>query len=200
LNKYFNNIIHQIDKGELKFKGKGLINRDDQGDYWWELRSCIYYEEFEKEKIIYPNMTKYLPFVYDNDKFYTNQKCYILTPNYHNSSLLKYFTAYLNSSLSSWLIRNMFPELQGGTREINENIFRNFPVMQIEESTQNLLITLVDKILLAKKQNPHANTKQLEDQIDILVYKLYNLTYEEIKIIDPAFALTEKEYENFKVE
>lgn len=202
LNKYFNNVIQQIEKGELKFKGKGLINRDDQGDYWWELRSCIYYEEFEKEKIIYPNMTKYLPFVYDNDKFYTNQKCYILTPNYHNPCLLKYFTAYLNSSLSSWLIRNMFPELQGGTREINENIFRNFPVMQIEESKQNILITLVDNILLAKKQNLQADTKQLEDQIDIMVYKLYNLTYEEIKIIDPNIEqlLSKEEYEKFDIE
>ncbi|MGB9913392.1 MAG: hypothetical protein ACPLRO_08505, partial [Candidatus Kapaibacteriota bacterium] len=36
-----------------KGKGKGLFNRDDQGDYWWELRHCDYYPEFEKEKIVW---------------------------------------------------------------------------------------------------------------------------------------------------
>ena len=47
---------------------------------------------------------------------------------------------------------------------------------------------------------PQVNTKHLEDKIDIMVYKLYNLTYEEVKIIAPAFALTEIEYENVKIE
>ena len=34
-------------------------------------------EDFSKPKIIYPNMTKYMPFVYDESKFLTNQKCFI---------------------------------------------------------------------------------------------------------------------------
>src|SRR3990170_854687 len=46
--------------GEKKGKGKGLYNRDDQGDYWWELRDCDYYGEFEKEKIIYPDISGYI--------------------------------------------------------------------------------------------------------------------------------------------
>jgi len=197
LHKYFNNLLAQIEKGEINFKGKGLLNRDDQGDYWWELRPCIYYNEFEKEKIIYPNMTKYLPFVYDTENFYTNQKCYILTPNYHNPYLLKFFTAYLNSSLSSWLIRFMFPELQGGTREINENVFRNFYIPQLQDENKIPFIEIVDEILSAKRQNPQADTKQLEDKIDLMVYKLYNLTYEEVKIIDSEIEniISKEEYE-----
>jgi hypothetical protein len=58
----------------------------------------------------------------------------------------------------------------------------------------------VDKILEKKTKNPEADTKHLEAKIDIMVYKLYSLTYEEVKIIDPAFALTEREYDNFKIE
>lgn len=146
-------------------------------------------------------MTKYLPFVYDKDRIYTNQKCYILTCNYENTELIKYFTAFLNSKVSSWLIRNIFPELQGGTREINENIFRNFAIPQLQKDEQKPFIELVDKILISKQQNPQANTKELEDQIDIMVYKLYNLTYEEVKIIDPEIEkiISKEEYERFEI-
>jgi len=56
------------------------------------------------------------------------------------------------------------------------------------------------KILLTKKCDPKADTTALEKEIDQLVYKLYSLTYQEIKIIDPEFDLTEQEYTNIKME
>ena len=59
---------------------------------------------------------------------------------------------------------------------------------------QQTFIKLVDQILTAKKDDPTADTSELEKQIDHLVYKLYQLTYNEVKIIDPEFALTEQEY------
>ncbi|MCD6153634.1 MAG: Eco57I restriction-modification methylase domain-containing protein, partial [Syntrophobacterales bacterium] len=43
----------KVENGKIKAKGKGLYKRDDQGNYWWELRDCDYYPEFKKEKIIY---------------------------------------------------------------------------------------------------------------------------------------------------
>jgi len=49
---------------------------------------------------------------------------------------------------------------------------------------QQPIITLVDKILAAKKANPQADTSDLEHQIDQLVYKLYNLTPDEIAVIE----------------
>jgi hypothetical protein len=45
-----------------------------------------------------------------------------------------------------------------------------------------------------------ADTSELEKECDRLVYKLYQLTYEEVKIIDPEFALTEQEYAAIKME
>ena len=53
--------------------------RYDKGDYWWELRTCDYYGEFEKEKIIYPNICKQPEFTYDTGQWYTNQKCFIVS-------------------------------------------------------------------------------------------------------------------------
>jgi hypothetical protein len=66
---------------------------------------------------------------------------------------------------------------------------------------QNELIRIVDKILKAKKNNPKADTSALESKIDLMVYKLYNLTYEEVKIVDPKIEniVSEKEYEQFEI-
>jgi hypothetical protein len=58
----------------------------------------------------------------------------------------------------------------------------------------------VQKCLTAKKGDRHADTSELEKAIDRLVYKLYQLTYHEVKIIDPEFALTEQEYTAIKIE
>ena len=62
--------------------------------------------------------------------------------------------------------------------------FDNIPIPQISIEEQQQIIELVNKILAAKKENPKADTSQLENEIDKLVYKLYNLTLEEIKIIE----------------
>jgi hypothetical protein len=152
---------------------------------WYEIQDNIaYYPEFEKEKVVYPNMTKFLPFIYDERKFYTNQKCYILTSSQSESRFLKYLVAILNSAMGGWLIRIIFPELQGGTREINENIFINFPIPKIPDKSQQPFITLVDQILAAKQKDPNTDTSTLERQIDKMVYELYELTPNEIAIVE----------------
>ena len=53
----------------------------------------------------------------------------------------------------------------------------------------------MNKILEAKKIDIHADTKSLENKIDYLVYKLYNLTYDEVLIVDPETPITCEEYE-----
>jgi len=50
---------------------------------------------------------------------------------------------------------------------------------------KNQITVFVDKILTTKQQNPNADTSKWEQEIDIIVYKLYELTYNEVKIIDP---------------
>ncbi|MFM7792525.1 MAG: hypothetical protein ACKO90_32010, partial [Microcystis panniformis] len=74
---------------------------------------------------------------------------------------------------------------------------KNLPFQEIEKDKQKPFIELVDQIIAAKKDDPNADTSELEKQIDHLVYKLYQLTYNEVKIIDPEFALTEQEYLDF---
>jgi type II restriction/modification system DNA methylase subunit YeeA len=147
---------------------------------WFETQDSIaYWADFEKPKIIYPNMTKFLPFTFDKSGFYTNQKCFILTGNN-----LEYLVSFFNSKLFKYCFEENFPELQGNTRELNKIIFEQIPVKTI--SDESPFIEKVNQILAAKKQQPTADTTDLENQIDQLVYQLYELTDEEIKIIEAS--------------
>ncbi|MCK9157632.1 MAG: TaqI-like C-terminal specificity domain-containing protein [Candidatus Cloacimonas sp.] len=173
-----------IENNIVKVKGKGLYYRDDQGDYWWELRKCSYYNEFNKPKIIYPNMTKYLPFVYDKKHFYPNPKCYILTGE---ETLLYTLTSLFNSKLISYYIKVTFPELQGGTRELHKNKFEYIPIpdsLLLNKDIVRLSFELDNRI------KSHQSCFENEDwyismtsMIDTLVYKLYGLNEADIKLI-----------------
>lgn len=148
-----------------------IATRADKGDTPYNLRNCAYLEEFLKPKIIYPNMTKYMPFVFDNKLYLTNQKCFIIT-----GKRVAYLTAFFNSSLFKYCFRDSFPELQGGTRELSKIFFDKIPVYEVSD-VQNLQFQeAVEDI-----QNEY--TKQKAQRIDSMLFDLYNLTREERKVI-----------------
>jgi len=154
-------------------KSKGLYERNDMGDYWWELRSCGYMNDFEKPKIIYPNMTKYLPFIYDDTGIYTNQKCFIIT-----GDKLKYLTCFLNSKLFKYCFSDNFPELQGGTREISKVFFDKIPIKLIEVTEEIPFAKMVDYLVALKKENSTESTDQFmflffEQIANALVFEFY---------------------------
>lgn len=169
----------------LRFGKEKLIQdgtgRKKTGNDWFETQDQIaYWKDFEKPKIIYPNMTKYLPFVYDEfDHYYHNDKSFHIT-----GKGLKWLVAFFNSKLFKFAFSDEFPELQGGTRELRKVFFDKIPVIKLTENEQLPFNDLVDKILEAKKANPAADTTNLEAEIDKLVYELYELTPEEIEIIE----------------
>ncbi|WP_449405373.1 TaqI-like C-terminal specificity domain-containing protein [Lunatibacter salilacus] len=151
--------------------------RTDQGDFWWELRACDYYAEFEKEKIIYPNICKRPEFTIDDSVTYTNQKCFIISK--FDKSLL----GILNSKLCNFLFHQILPKLRGDFFEPSYIFFKDFPILKDETGSIELL---VDKIISVKKENPSADIFEWEDQIDQLVYELYGLSEEEIGIVDKS--------------
>ena len=148
-----------------------ICARDDKGVTPYNLRNCAYMDEFNKPKIIYPNMTKYMPFVWDTKQFITNQKCFIIT-----GSNTAFLTAFLNSSLFKYCFRDSFPELQGGTRELSKVFFDKIPVIQPDEKTEKMFKDLVDDI-------QREYTVEKAKYIDKLVFDMYNLTEQERKLI-----------------
>ncbi|NLT51325.1 MAG: class I SAM-dependent DNA methyltransferase [Ignavibacteria bacterium] len=156
--------------------------RSDFGDYWWEQRACNYLDDFEKPKIIYPNMTKFLPFVIDYDHhYYHNDKTFHLI-----SDKTDWLGAFFNSKLFNYCFRSNFPELLGGTRELRKVFFEKIPVKQITKEDELPFSQLINKIVAAKKNDPHADTSLSEAIIDQLVYELYDLTEKEIRIVEKS--------------
>ena len=153
-----------------------LEKRQDKGDTVYNLRNCAYTEDFSKQKIVYPNMTKFLPFYLDDEKFMQNDKSFMITGNN-----LAYLTAFLNSSVFKYCFINNFPELQGGTRELRKIFLDKIPVLQVSEKVNLEFQKLVFELqnLITKK----LATKNLEMEIDNNILDLYGLTGEEKKII-----------------
>ncbi|GAA8473970.1 hypothetical protein KKKH29_04720 [Helicobacter pylori] len=95
----------------------------------------------------------------------------------------------LNSKLMTYFYKKKFfpTHMQGGAFGFDTLSVETLPIPQITKSnkpTADKIIALVDKILTLKEKDPKANTQRLEKEIDALVYQLYNLTDEEIKIIE----------------
>ena len=151
-----------------------ISTRSDKGDTPYNLRHCVYMDDFFKPKIIYPNMTKFMPFVLDNKSFITNQKCFIITGEH-----LAYLTAFFNSSLFKFCFRDFFPELQGGTRELSKIFFDKIPVLKVSDDQNKVFQAAVEDI-------QHEYTSQKAQRVESMLFDLYNLTLEERNIIASA--------------
>ncbi|WP_423749832.1 class I SAM-dependent DNA methyltransferase [Helicobacter pylori] len=166
-----------------------ITTRSDQGDTPYHLRNCAYLEDFEKEKIVYGEIVQEPRFYLDNGEcelggFYAEATSFILTGEH-----LRYLLGMLHSKLITFAFKTFYAG--GGLGESGYRYKKAFierlPIPKITPKNQELadkIIALVDKILQAKEKDPKANTQGLEQEIDALVYQLYNLTDEEIKIIE----------------
>jgi REP element-mobilizing transposase RayT len=154
----------------------GLIKRADQGKYFWELRSCAYWQEFEQPKIIVPAITDKVNYAPDENAYYSNDKTSILIP-----PSLSYTLSILNSSLSNWITRQEFASKQGGFFEFKPMYVSKLPIPIATTADQEELETLVQRIL----ENPNAeDVAGLEAEINERVYRLFGLTREEIKLVE----------------
>jgi type I restriction-modification system DNA methylase subunit len=178
------------------WKGDTWKGRKPGSYKWYEIQDAVdYYEEFEKPKIIYPNICKKPEFTFDTNGLYTNQKCFII------SLSDKYLLGLLNSSVMFFLFRSLLPKLRGNFYEPSYVFFKDFPIRTIdfnnpsEKAIHDKLALLVDRMLeLHKKKNslpPSAEREKVEreiavidEKIDEIVYGLYGITDEERKIID----------------
>jgi adenine-specific DNA-methyltransferase len=97
---------------------------------------------------------------------------------------LKYLLALLNSKLLNFRYKSIGKQTGSGVYEYFENQISRLPIPEIDVKHQQTFIELIDQILLLKKADPKTNTTALEKQIDEMVYKLYNLTDEEIAIVE----------------
>ena len=158
----------------------GIKGGRKSGSYqWYEIQDSIrYWEEFEKPKIIYPNICKQPEFSFDETKIYTNQKCFIIPV------ADKYLLGLLNSAVTFFLFQRLLPKLRGDFYEPNRIYLKDFPIATVTPTQQAPITNLVNQILSAKRSTPDADVTALEKEINRVVYSLYGLTSEEIAIVE----------------
>ncbi len=183
----------------LKTFVEPLLKRQDQGDYWWELRPCDYYQYLDAPKIIFPDICKEPRFFVDRSGIYIANTAYCLGVDD------LYLLGVLNSRLFWFSISNIsipFGIRAGQYRyRLIYQYMEKVPIRVInfsaaaDKACHDKMVVLVERMLdlhkqLAAAKNPNDKTnlqREIETtdrQIDQLVYGLYGLTEEEIKIVE----------------
>lgn len=124
-----------------------LSDRYDKGATPYFLRDCAYWQDFEKPKIIYPELTAFRNFCFDeNDHYFTNNKNFILT-----GESLKYLCCFFNSDLFNGVFQDNFPELQGGTREMRKIFMEKIPIKRIGKNEEKIFDLILSYLITIKK-------------------------------------------------
>lgn len=148
------------------------------------IHSCKRKDIFESaEKLMFRRVSSSLIFTYDNEQFYALNTLVIV--NKIDNKLgpdLKFILGLMNSKLMNYVYSNKFKSTKTVFSEIQARSVKELPIPEVSNELENEIVGLSEKIILLKKSNKE--TADIENQIDQLVYQLYDLTEEEIKIIE----------------
>lgn len=156
------------------------------------------------DKIVLPYRAKTNIFAYCTKQFYASEDVLFIS-KFSSNLKSKYILALLNSKLYYvWLYNN--GKRKGDMLELYSKPLEELPIKIVSSEIQQKYINVIDKILNLTKQDDYLENidkqnkvKEYEKQIDIMVYKLYELTYEEVLTIDKDFKLSKEDYNSFKL-
>jgi hypothetical protein len=189
---------HPAIAAHLKRFAKPAQQRCDQGEYWWELRACDYYQEFDKPKLILPDISRRGHFAFDEaGQFYCSNTAYILP----TADL--YLLGLLNSKLITFYYKSLSATYRGGYLRFIYQYLIQLPIRPIDyhnptdQATHDYLVQLVTQMRelhkrLATPLDSHSKTvlkrrlEAVDEEIDKVVYGLYNLTAEEIEMVEKS--------------
>jgi hypothetical protein len=185
--KEFQKRYPSIYKHLLKYKEK--LEKRNQAETgkryeWYALQRCAntYNQEFEKEKIVFREMVQESSFAYDNTKTFCLDTSRLIT-----GQDLKFLIAILNSKLFFSSIKTFYAGGGLGSKGVRmkHTFFENFCVPKIDYKSKNTIVKIIGEIL-QKKSNKKNNTSttDLEHEIDRMIYDLYDLTNDEIRVIE----------------
>ena len=148
---------------------------------WYEIQDNIaYWQEFEQSKIIYPDIYQHQSFTIDTAGFYCGNTCYFIPTEE------TWLCGLLNARSVAWFYSLVSNRLGGGALRGFSDYIKQIPIPNATTTQKISISQLVDQILAAKRTNPDADVFELENEIDQIVYSLYDLTLEEIAIVKEA--------------
>ena len=161
----------------LKYKNEAE-KRQDKGNHWTNLRNCAYLQEFEKEKIVYSDISQELTFTLCKAGTYIDNTAYFIANNPFN----KYFLAILNGKIIDWYYRKISAQLGKKAVRLFSIYVKQIPIPKISTAAQQPYVEKVEKIIAQKAAGK--DTSQLESDLDEMIYELYGLNEEEIQLVE----------------
>jgi adenine-specific DNA-methyltransferase len=138
-----------------------LIDRTDQGHYFWELRSCAYWEYFEKPKIILARFMNQPTYAWDDKGTYMS----------NGSSMIagadQFVVAVLNSAVAWWFLKATSTDLAGGFLQAHNYNQFSIPIPAASETQKSIAIALVEAI------RSDVSRPEYERLLNGLVYELF---------------------------
>ncbi len=146
---------------------------------WYEIQDNIaYWQEFEQSQIVWGNLAQYPKFAFADAGFYLSAPATMMVSD------SKYLLGILNSRITRYLVSQSAAERSGGFLEFKPMYISPLPIPDPPEKEG--ISALVSQILTAKHADPNADLSELEDEIDQMVYLLYDLDDDEIAIVKGA--------------
>ena len=162
--------------------GDSFRNRGAQGKHWTNLRACSFFDDFKKEKIVWIELNDTGRFALCNEEVYLLNSAYFLLPPKGVNS--KFLLGILNSSTIRFYLDQIAGTSGMGTNRWINNYVKEFPIPSATRNQQEPIIGLVDRILKAKAIDADADTSEIEEEIDWLVYDLYGLINAEVAVVE----------------
>ena len=172
------------------FEGRASARRD-KGDYWWELRSCKYYDDFDRAKIICPSIVRRLSAIIERDGIYSNDKTSIVPADD------MYLLGLLNSSLMDFYFRHTAKELLNEHYELTPSLLSSLPIhavsstnsyhVRYRDSIAKLAARLTKLYSVPTKGRGEQEGKEIievERELNRNVFQFYKLTPREISVIN----------------
>ena len=149
---------------------------------WYALSryASDYWQEFEKFKIVYPDIAVSPQFAYDESGAYGGNTMYIVPTEE------MWLLGLLNSKAVFWFYTKTSTQIRGGFVRFIAQYVSQIPIPPIKPAQKASISKIVNQILATKRTNPDVDVSELENEIDQIVYLLYDLTPEEIKIVEGA--------------
>jgi len=164
VKKHLDNFFQKIEK------------RQDKGDTPYNLRSCAYWEDFSKQKIVWGNLCLKAQYSFVKEEFYINAPSPMIVPG----SL--YLLAVMNSKIADFYIRSLGVTRNGGYFEYKPMFVEKLPIPLLSNDNQKNIINIVKKIISAKENG--MDTFELETLIESILYSIFNFTKNEIQLLN----------------
>ncbi|NHB70296.1 class I SAM-dependent DNA methyltransferase [Perlabentimonas gracilis] len=177
--EHLENYKERLEPKPESYKGTDWKGRKPGSYKWYEIQDAVdYFNEFEREKIVWSETSFENQLTIVDKGIYLNKTTFMMPIN--DLSLL----GIMNSNTVKFYLNSIVSKVRGGYYSLSKAYVETTPIPYVNETTKIHIENKVKTILEMKKSDSKADTFTIENEINQLVYELFNLTKEEIEIIE----------------